>query len=49
MKQKILIAEGDMRQIYCAKRLSEKYDSSVAGFSEDCLGGLKSADLQGFH
>ncbi len=37
-----------MRQIYCAKRLSEKYDTSVAGFGEDCLGGLKSADLQGF-
>ena len=28
----ILIAGGDMRQIYCALSLSEKYDISVMGF-----------------
>ncbi|MBQ8297483.1 MAG: dipicolinate synthase subunit A [Ruminococcus sp.] len=34
MKQKLLIAGGDLRQIYCARRLSELYDIAVAGFDE---------------
>lgn len=32
-EQKILIAGGDMRQIFCAARLAEEYDISAAGFS----------------
>lgn len=34
MKQKILIAGGDMRQLYCGLRLAENYDVSVIGFDE---------------
>lgn len=34
-KKKILIAGGDMRQLYCALKLSEKYDIAVAGFDEE--------------
>lgn len=33
----ILIAGGDMRQIYCARRLSERSDVSVMGFDEGLL------------
>lgn len=36
-KLRILIAGGDMRQIYCAERLSEKFDTSVIGFDEKYL------------
>lgn len=31
MKKKILIAGGDMRQIYCAEKLSEDYDIFILG------------------
>ncbi|MDE6774803.1 MAG: dipicolinate synthase subunit A [Ruminococcus sp.] len=31
MKKKILIAGGDMRQIYCAERLSQNYDIFILG------------------
>lgn len=42
----ILIAGGDMRQIYCALSLSEKYDISVTGFDEEYIPkNLKKADL----
>ena len=33
----ILIAGGDMRQICCSRRLSEKYETSVIGFDGDML------------
>lgn len=33
-KEKILIAGGDLRQIYCAQRLAEKYDTAITGFDE---------------
>lgn len=33
-KLRILIAGGDMRQIYCAGRLSQEYDTAVIGFDE---------------
>lgn len=36
-KEKILIAGGDLRQLYCALRLSEKYDTAIAGFDEEFL------------
>lgn len=36
-KLRILIAGGDMRQIYCAGRLSQEYDTSVIGFDEKYL------------
>jgi dipicolinate synthase subunit A len=32
MKERILIAGGDMRQLYCANRLSVLYDTAVTGF-----------------
>lgn len=44
-KEKILIAGGDMRQIYCALRLAEKYDVFITGFDEKYTSdydGLKS-------
>lgn len=31
----VLIAGGDMRQVYCARRLDEKYSVSVTGFDSD--------------
>ena len=34
-KTRILIAGGDMRQIYCALRLAETHDVSVAGFAPE--------------
>lgn len=33
-EKKILIAGGDMRQIYCALRLNEKYDTRILGFDK---------------
>lgn len=36
-KFKILVAGGDMRQVYCAERLSSVFDTSVKGFSADIL------------
>lgn len=33
-KEKILIAGGDLRQLYCAEKLSEKYDTAVTGFDK---------------
>lgn len=36
-RQRILIAGGDMRQIYCALRLAENHDTSVAGFATEQL------------
>ena len=39
MKSKIniLIAGGDMRQIFCADKLSEKYNVSTTGFNSDLI------------
>ena len=34
-RMRILIAGGDMRQIYCAERLAEKYEVSVIGFDRE--------------
>lgn len=36
-KLKILIAGGDMRQVYCARRLSDTYDTGITGFDEELL------------
>lgn len=36
-KKKILIAGGDMRQLYCAARLSREYDTAVTGFDRECI------------
>lgn len=36
-KFKILVAGGDMRQIYCAVKLSSEYDTYVMGFSDDVI------------
>jgi len=35
--EKILIAGGDMRQVYCGRRLAEQYEVSVIGFDGDML------------
>lgn len=46
-KTKILIAGGDMRQIFCAERLAEEYDIYTTGFDEEYLPSgteLKKAD-----
>ncbi len=37
MKKRILIAGGDLRQLYCAARLSGVYDTSVLGFDRDSI------------
>ena len=47
-KYKILVAGGDMRQVYCALRLSEEYDTSIIGFDDEFIGddiSIKSAVL----
>ena len=36
-KPKILIAGGDMRQIYCAKRLSREFEIKITGFDKENL------------
>lgn len=36
-KKKILIAGGDMRQIYCASRLLSEYTASTIGFDEELI------------
>lgn len=36
-KLKILIAGGDMRQVYCAHRLSDTYDTGITGFDEELI------------
>lgn len=36
-KIKILIAGGDMRQIFCAEKLSRKYDICVVGFDDEYI------------
>lgn len=33
-KEKILIAGGDLRQLYCAEKLSQKYETAVIGFDK---------------
>lgn len=48
MKQKILIAGGDLRQIYCARSLADEYDAYITGFSQKYLpsdADLKYAEL----
>ena len=42
----ILIAGGDMRQIYCALALSEKYDISVMGFDSKYIHENIKSDIQ---
>lgn len=39
-KKTILIAGGDMRQVYCAKKLSAAFDTSITGFDSDLVSGL---------
>lgn len=36
-KKKILIAGGDLRQVYSAVRLSDKYEAAIIGFDEEYL------------
>lgn len=36
-KLKILISGGDMRQVYCARRLSDTYDTAMIGFDEELI------------
>lgn len=36
-KKKILIAGGDLRQVYSAVRLSDKYDAAIIGFDEEYI------------
>ncbi|MBR6791779.1 MAG: dipicolinate synthase subunit A [Ruminococcus sp.] len=36
-KERILIAGGDLRQLYCCARLSELYDTSIYGFDQKAL------------
>lgn len=36
-KLRILIAGGDMRQVYCARRLSDTYDTGITGFDKELL------------
>ena len=36
-KKRILIAGGDMRQIFCASKLAEEYDISLAGFDSGII------------
>lgn len=33
-KEKLLIAGGDLRQLYCALKLSERYDTAITGFDK---------------
>ncbi|MBE6857403.1 MAG: dipicolinate synthase subunit A [Ruminococcus sp.] len=47
-KEKILIAGGDLRQLYCCARLSELYDTSIYGFDQKALPrglNVKTAEL----
>lgn len=41
-KHKILIAGGDMRQIYCASRLSSGYIAGIIGFDEELIPSVNS-------
>lgn len=36
-KFKILIAGGDMRQVYCSRRLAAAYNTSIIGFDKDLV------------
>lgn len=36
-KEKLLIAGGDMRQLYCGARLAERYETSIIGFDEELI------------
>lgn len=36
-KLRILVAGGDMRQLYCAKELSKTFDTYIMGFSEETI------------
>ena len=38
----ILIAGGDMRQLFCAERLADKYGVSVIGFDPDLMTNVAS-------
>lgn len=47
-KERILIAGGDLRQLYCCARLSELYDTSIYGFDQKALPrglNVKTAEL----
>ncbi len=37
---RILIAGGDMRQMYCAERLARSYDTTVTGFDREHFSGV---------
>lgn len=36
-KEKLLVAGGDMRQLYCALKLSGEFDTAVTGFDEEYI------------
>ena len=36
-KSKMLVIGGDLRQIYCGRRLCDKYDVFVMGFDDELL------------
>ncbi|MBO4493870.1 MAG: dipicolinate synthase subunit A [Ruminococcus sp.] len=47
-KHRILIAGGDMRQLYCAERLSRDFETGLIGFDSESLAdhtGLTAADV----
>lgn len=51
-KPKILIVGGDMRQIYCCRKLAENFDASLTGFDERYLPdneNIRPADLSADH
>ena len=45
-KSKMLVIGGDLRQIYCGRRLCDKYDVFVMGFDDELLpvADLRKAD-----
>ena len=45
----ILAAGGDVRQLYCARRLAADFDISVAGFDPECVPEGLSPDFSDLH
>ncbi|MBQ8582880.1 MAG: dipicolinate synthase subunit A [Ruminococcus sp.] len=46
-KLRILTVGGDMRQLYCARRLAHEYDTSVLGFDEEYLSSSELSEVRG--
>ena len=44
---RILTVGGDMRQLYCARRLARECDTSVTGFDKEYLTASESSDAEG--